>query len=92
MQTCMTLFYVKLDKVLPFNQQVNKTMSRNPYFLNSEIESDNLTVWNSEIISFDFIEKSLYVIEKYKRNIYLPFYTWSFHCVQSFIKHLCGLC
>ena len=29
------------------------------FFLNSEIESDNFTVWNSEIISFDFTETSL---------------------------------
>ena len=36
-----------------------KLFHKNPIFWNSEIESDNLTVWNSEIISFDFTEKSL---------------------------------
>ena len=32
-------------------------------FQNSEILSDNFTVWNSKIISFDFTEKSLQFIE-----------------------------
>ena len=36
-----------------------KLFHENPVFWNSEIESDYLTVWNSEIISFDFTEKSL---------------------------------
>ena len=36
-----------------------KLFHENPIFRNSEIENDNFTVWNSEIISFDFTEKSL---------------------------------
>ena len=40
-------------------QQINESISRKPFFVNSEIESDNLTVWNSEINGFDFTEKSL---------------------------------
>ena len=33
--------------------------------------NDNFTVRNSEIISFDFTEKSLQVIGKYKRNLHV---------------------
>ena len=36
-----------------------KLFHENPIFSNSEIESDKFTVWNIEIISFDFTEKSL---------------------------------
>ena len=38
------------------------------FFWNNEIERDNITVWNSEIISFNFTEKSLWFIEKYRRK------------------------
>ena len=48
------VIYVKRDIVYSINHQLNDTISRN-----SEIESDNFTVWNSEIISFDFTQKSL---------------------------------
>ena len=53
------VIYVKLDIVYSINHQQNETISRKSIFWNSEIESDNLTVWNSEIITFDFTEKSL---------------------------------
>ena len=36
-----------------------KLFPENPVFRNNEIEIDNFTVWNSEIIIFDFTEKSL---------------------------------
>ena len=53
------VIYVKPDIVYSVNQQVNETISQKSYFWNSEIDSDNFTVWNSRIISFDFTEKSL---------------------------------
>ena len=53
------VIYVKLDIVYSITHQVNETISWKSYFWNSEIESDNFTVWNSETISFDFTEKSL---------------------------------
>ena len=48
-----------------------KLFHENSIFWNIEIESDNFTVWNSEIIRFDFTEKSLLFIEKYKRKSHL---------------------
>ena len=53
------VIYVKLDIVYPINPQLNETISPKSYFWNSETESDNFTVRNSEIISFDFTKKSL---------------------------------
>ena len=51
------VIYVRLDIVYSINSM--KLFQKNPIFRNSEIESDHFTVLNSEIISFDFTEKSL---------------------------------
>ena len=53
------VIYVKLDIVYSINQQVNDTILRNSDFWNSEIESDNFTVWNSEL-SFSISPRNLY--------------------------------
>ena len=53
------VIYVELDIVYSINQRLNETIYENQIFWNSEIKSDNFTVWNSGIISFDFTEKSL---------------------------------
>ena len=56
------VIYIKLDIVYSIKY---------PIFWNSEIESDNFTVGNSEIIGFDYTKKSLQFIEKYIKENFL---------------------